>query len=91
MGQYKIELTETAVEDISNYLKHGDKVSFYKIQSLIDELSMHPRTGTGKPEELKHSLSGYWSRRINKKDRLIYSIHDEVVTVVIISASGHYQ
>lgn len=91
MGQYKIELTETAVEDISNYLKHGDKVSFNKIQSLIDELSMHPRTGTGKPEELKHSLSGYWSRRINKKDRLIYTIHDEVVTVVIVSASGHYQ
>ena len=91
MGQYKIELTETAVEDISNYLKHGDNVSFNKIQSLIDELSMHPRTGTGKPEELKHSLSGYWSRRINKKDRLIYTIHDEVVTVVIISASGHYQ
>ena len=91
MGKYKIELTKTAVEDISDYLKHGDNVSFNKIQSLLDELSLHPTTGTGKPEELKYSLSGYWSRRINRKDRLVYSIHDDVVTVVVVSASGHYQ
>lgn len=91
MGKYKIELTKTAVEDISDYLKHGDNVSFNKIQSLLDELSLHPRTGTGKPEELKYSLSGYWSRRINRKDSLVYSIHDDVVTVVVVSASGHYQ
>ena len=91
MGKYKVELTQTAVEEISDYLKHGDKVSFNKVQSLLDELSAHPRTGTGKPEELKHSFSGYWSRRINRRDRLIYSIHDSLVTVVVVSASGHYQ
>ncbi|WP_323670358.1 Txe/YoeB family addiction module toxin [Psychroflexus montanilacus] len=44
----------------------------------------------GKPEQLKHNLSGYWSRRINKKDRLIYQVVEDIVTVYIISAIGHY-
>jgi len=51
---------------------------------------MHPETGTGKPERLKFDLSGYWSRRINKKDRLIYFIQNEIVTVTVVSALGHY-
>ncbi|MCX2491986.1 Txe/YoeB family addiction module toxin [Pedobacter sp. PF22-3] len=46
--------------------------------------------GVGNPERLKFELSGLWSRRINQKDRLIYKIEDEVVTVTIISALGHY-
>lgn len=91
MGKYKINLTEKAVNDISQYLKHGDKASFSKVQVLLNELAEHPEIGTGKPEELKYSLKGYWSRRINKKDRLIYTINEEVITVVVVSASGHYQ
>ena len=91
MGRYKVELTEKAVEDISGYLKHGDKASFAKVQLLLDELSDHPKTGTGKPEELKYSLKGYWSRRINRYDRLIYSIHEVSVTVFVVSASKHYR
>ncbi|MEQ8241623.1 MAG: Txe/YoeB family addiction module toxin [Cyclobacteriaceae bacterium] len=51
---------------------------------------MHPYLGTGKPEALKYDLEGYWSRRINKKDRLIYKVVDEIVTVTIVSAKGHY-
>ena len=47
-------------------------------------------TGTGNPEELKYELSGFWSRRINKKDRLIYEVQEEVVTVFVVSAFGHY-
>ena len=90
MGRYEVKLTEKAVKDISEYLKHGDKVSYSKVQSLLDELADHPKTGTGKPEELKYSLNGYWSRRINSHDRLIYSIIDYAVTVLVVSASGHY-
>jgi toxin YoeB len=53
-------------------------------------LYLHPETGTGKPEKLKFELTGYWSRRINKKDRLIYSIEHHIVTVTVVSAVGHY-
>ncbi|PUU67560.1 type II toxin-antitoxin system mRNA interferase toxin, RelE/StbE family, partial [Flavobacterium sp. WLB] len=38
----------------------------------------------------KHQFSGFWSREINKKDRLIYSVEEEILTVVVISAMGHY-
>lgn len=55
------------------------------------ELSDHPTTGIGNPELLKHSLSGLWSRRLNKKDRLIYEIFEEPEElVIVIAALGHY-
>ena len=57
---------------------------------ILNELKEHPYTGTGNPEELKYELSGFWSRRINKKDRLIYEVQEEVVTVFVVSAFGHY-
>ena len=47
-------------------------------------------TGTGQVEQLKGNLSGLWSRRINKADRIIYSIEDERVIVTVISMKGHY-
>lgn len=54
------------------------------------ELSENPFEGIGQPEPLKHELSGYWSRRINQKDRIIYRVDEEIVTVIILSAMGHY-
>ncbi|MFW6223071.1 MAG: Txe/YoeB family addiction module toxin [Bacteroidota bacterium] len=50
----------------------------------------HPKTGTGQVEELKGNMQGKWSRRIDKKNRLVYTIDDEIVTVEVISAKGHY-
>lgn len=90
MGKYLIEYTESAIFDLKKHKKSGDKALLKKIQSLISELENHPYTGTGKPEALKDNLNGFWSRRINQKDRLIYKVEEEVVTVVIISAMGHY-
>ncbi len=60
------------------------------MDKIFIELEKHPRTGTGKVEALKDNLSGYWSRRLNQKDRLIYKIEDKIVTVTVISAQGHY-
>jgi toxin YoeB len=54
------------------------------------ELSETPYEGVGKPEALKHGLTGFWSREINKKDRLIYRVDEDIVTVFIIAAMGHY-
>ena len=50
----------------------------------------HPETGSGQPEILKHDLEGLYSRRINKKHRLVYDIKDEIVTVIVLSAHSHY-
>ncbi|HYK75806.1 MAG TPA: Txe/YoeB family addiction module toxin [Daejeonella sp.] len=55
---------------------------------MLDELTEHPLTGTGKPELLKHELTGLWSRRINKEHRIVYGIKEN--TVYEYSLKGHY-
>jgi toxin YoeB len=87
---YKIEILPQADKDIRSYQKAGDKAAIKKIMEIIKELRLHPKTGIGKPEELIYDLAGYWSRRIDKKNRLIYRIEDEKITVIVISALGHY-
>ena len=84
---YKLVLTEEAEKQLLQWRKSGQKKDFQKILSLFQELEKHPTTGTGQVEALKGSLSGYWSRRINKHFRIIYTIHEEIVTVEVISAS----
>jgi toxin YoeB len=90
MGKYSIEIKETAQKEIKLIQKSGDKATIKKIELILLELENHPTTGTGKPELLKHELSGYWSRRLNKKDRIIYQILEDEVIVVVVSALGHY-
>ena len=85
---YTIEFTEQAQIDIAQHKKSGNKAVLTKILTFLDELTEHPFKGTGKPEQLKHDFSGYWSRRINKEHRLIYSISQDIV--YINSAFEHY-
>lgn len=68
----------------------GQKKDLQKILSLFRELEEHPTMGTGQVEALKGNLSGYWSRRINKHFRIIYAIHEEIVTVEVVSMKSHY-
>lgn len=88
---YIIEFDAKAKQDITELKKAGNRAIIRKIESLLFELSEHPTIGTGQVEALKGNLSGYWSRRIDKCNRIIYSVNDEIVTVRIISAKGHYQ
>ncbi|WP_229203339.1 Txe/YoeB family addiction module toxin [Dyadobacter jejuensis] len=53
-------------------------------------MTVTPQTGIGEPKKLKNELSGLWSRRINKKDRLVYEIVESEAIVIILSALGHY-
>lgn len=53
-----------------------------EINGLLEEISRDPFRGTGKPEPLKGSLSGFWSRRITKVDRLVYIVQDGVIYVM---------
>lgn len=87
---YTLEFSEIALADIKKHKKSGDKVVLKKIEKLLNELMEHPTMGTGQPEQLKHNLTGLYSRRINQKHRLVYSINEEVVTVLVLSAWAHY-
>jgi toxin YoeB len=87
---YKIEILPQADKDIRAYQKAGNNGALKKIQDIIKELRIHPASGKGKPEQLKYELKGYWSRRIDKKNSIIYRIDEEKITVVVVSAIGHY-
>ncbi len=89
MSSYFIRFSEQAKEDIRQHKKSGNKSVLNKINLLLEELALHPFTGTGKPEQLKYELAGLWSRRINQEHRLVYEVIDGIVS--ILSAKGHYQ
>ena len=88
--EYEIEYTEQFIEDVQVHKKAVQKSVLTKINALIDELREHPTTGTGNPEPLKGDRRGQWSRRITQKHRLIYEINEDVITVVLLTAWGHY-
>ena len=71
-------------------LKSEEPKAFQKLLKPEAELKEHPRTGTGKPEPLSGNRAGEWSRRITKKHRLVYEIHDTEVVVLVLTAYGHY-
>jgi toxin YoeB len=70
------------------YWQATDKSVMKKINTLIKELERTPFEGSGKPEPLKHNLSGWWSRRINLEHRLVYKIEND--TIVISQCRFHY-
>ena len=77
-------------EDIKSYKKAGNKIVLARIGRILEELEIHPETGIGRPEKKKHNLSGLWSREIDKKNRMLYQIKENIITVTVISAIGHY-
>lgn len=76
MGKYIVEITDVAKKHLLLHKKSGHKSNIKRIENIIRELSVTPYYGIGKPEKLKYQYSGYWSRRINKKDRMIYKVSD---------------
>jgi len=84
----EIVLLPEAAEDFKYWMKSGNKAIQKKISELLEAIKKDPFSGIGKPESLKHNLSGKWSRRINAEHRLVYLVEDE--TVYIYSAKGHY-
>jgi len=87
---YVLVFSKVSLADIEKHKLAGDKKTIKKIEKLLNELMVHPTTGTGQPEKLKIDLKGLYSRRITKKHRLIYSINESIVTVHILSAFDHY-
>lgn len=85
---YHLDFSKQALKDIDFHKKSGDKTILKKLFVLLYELTEHPFTGTGKPEQLKYNLTGLWSRRINREHRLIYEVIDD--RILIHSVKGHY-
>lgn len=87
---YELIFRKQAQKDIDSYKKSGNQILLKKISQLLSEIIENPYSGTGKPERLKFQESNVWSRRIDSKNRLVYSVEENIVTVEIISARGHY-
>jgi toxin YoeB len=71
----RIEWAEEAWEDYL-YWQQTNKVALKRINALIKDIAHDPFNGIGKPEPLKHHLSGFWSRRVDDEHRLIYAVDD---------------
>lgn len=79
--------SDFAWEDYTMWLLE-DRKFLKKINELLRDIDRNGYEGLGKPEPLRHDLTGYWSRRITEKDRLIYKIEND--TIYIIGCKGHY-
>ena len=83
----KLIFSETAWDDYQYWIK-TDKKILKRTNTLIQDIQRSPFSGFGKPEMLKHGLSGYWSRRINDEHRIIYKV--EADSVFIAQSRYHY-
>ena len=70
------------------YWQKTDKKILKRINLLINDVQRSPHDGIGKPEPLKHALSGYWSRRINNEHRFVYKVSDD--SMLIAQLRYHY-
>ena len=71
------------------YWQQFDKKILKRINELLRDISRNPYEGIGKPEPLKHALSGFWSRRITDEHRLVYRVEGDVLKVA--QARYHYE
>jgi toxin YoeB len=76
----KLVFSEHAWDDYLFWQK-TDKKNLRRVNSLIKEAMRHPFEGVGKPEPLKHGLSGYWSRRITDEHRFVYKVSDDALEI----------
>lgn len=83
----KLVFSEQAWEDYLHW-QQTDQKCVRRINELIKVITRTPHGGTGKPEPLRHALSGYWSRRINEEHRIVYKAADD--SVFIAQLRYHY-
>lgn len=79
--------TDDAWEDYL-YWQTQDRKTLKRINKLIQDTDRHPFEGSGKPEPLRGDLSGYWNRRIDEVNRLVYSVKGD--TLLIVACRTHY-
>ncbi len=87
---YKVDLSDTAKKDMW-FFERSQPHNYRKVRKLLEELALHPKIGSGRPEQLKYDLAGKWSRRIDDEHRMVYTIDDDVVTVEVLKMRYHYE
>jgi toxin YoeB len=85
---YRIDFTDEALDEASKLSKSAPH-TYKKLGQILKELEEHPYTGTGHPKLLKHH-PGTWARKLDKKNRILYTITERTITVYVISVIGHY-
>ncbi len=83
----KLLFSEHAWDDYL-FWQRTNKAKVRRINALIKDIQRDPRQGIGKPEALRHGLSGFWSRRINDEHRIVYKVDGD--TVLIAQLRYHY-
>jgi toxin YoeB len=86
---YSINILVQAERDLA-FFRQNDRASYVKCFDLVRELAVHPHEGTGKPERLRYFKQEVYSRRVNHKDRMIYTIYEDLKEIDISSCCGHY-
>jgi len=79
MGKYTVTISDEAKKQLGKHYKSGDKILIRRIERVFVELSEHPLSGVGKPEQLKYEFSGLWSRRLDEKNRLVYQVTEKLL------------
>jgi toxin YoeB len=82
-----ISFSESAWNEYLSWAQTDKKIA-KKINDLIKDIARSPHAGLGKPEPLKHALSGYWSRRITDEHRIVYRVESD--TIKVIQVKYHY-
>ncbi|MCF0236104.1 MAG: Txe/YoeB family addiction module toxin [Bacteroidaceae bacterium] len=86
---YKIIVPQSVEKTLKKWKKSNPQL-LKKFQKIYHELAEHPREGTGHPEPLRGGGNITYSRRISASHRLVYDIHDDTITVLILEVEGHY-
>ena len=84
---YEFEFTQNAYKQYQYWIQKDKKI-LKKINELIKEVQLSPFEGKGKPEALKFTLAGCWSRRINHEHRLVYMIKED--KIIVLQCRHHY-
>ena len=86
---YVLNFTTEADDDLKK-LKKSEPQAAKKAFELLNEIMETPYIGRGKPHPLTGDRVGQWSRRITQKHRLVYTVNDNEITVLVLAAYGHY-
>lgn len=85
----RVEVTPTGWEDYCHWVEH-DTAVVERIHELIKGIGREPFKGIGKPEPLRHDLAGFWSRRIDGANRLVYAVSGGRDEITVIMCRYHY-
>jgi toxin YoeB len=87
--RYRIDFVPKVLKTIAKY-KKSDPNKFKRLAKILNDIAEHPRTGLGHPEALVNGKSITYSRHITGSDVIVYDIHEESLSVLVLHIEGHY-